>query len=385
MKVALLSDCYPPRVGGIESQVSDLAHQLAAAGHEVQVHTATAGVTGASRGEVEREGEVLVHRHSHPATFGVPVNPLAAPTLRRRLQAAAVDVAHVHMGVVSPFAWDATRVATGLGVPTVVTWHCLLDRAATPWRLSGAPQRWVERGARLSAVSRLAADGVRQAAPGHEVAVLPNGIDVAAWAPSAATGSGAGAAGHGGSGHGGAGRGGDGPVRVVSALRLAPRKRPGVLLDVVAEVRRRTGAEISLDVLGDGPLRAQLQRRAQPGDRLLGRVPRASLPERYRSADVYLAPTRLEAFGIAALEARTAGLPVVARRDSGTRDVIDDGVSGLLADDDAGLIEALERLVTDPLLRSRLAAHNASTPPPQAWPSVVRDVEAAYAEAVVMR
>ena len=35
MKVALLSDCYPPRVGGIESQVSDLAHQLAAAGHEV--------------------------------------------------------------------------------------------------------------------------------------------------------------------------------------------------------------------------------------------------------------------------------------------------------------------------------------------------------------
>ena len=45
MRVALLSDCYLPRLGGIEVQVHDLAHRLAAAGHDVEVVTATAGET----------------------------------------------------------------------------------------------------------------------------------------------------------------------------------------------------------------------------------------------------------------------------------------------------------------------------------------------------
>ena len=44
MRVALLSDCYPPRLGGIETQVRDLGRQLLAAGHEVHVYTATGSV-----------------------------------------------------------------------------------------------------------------------------------------------------------------------------------------------------------------------------------------------------------------------------------------------------------------------------------------------------
>ena len=46
MKVAMLTDCYPPRLGGIESQVRDLSRQLVLAGHEVEVFTATAGPNG---------------------------------------------------------------------------------------------------------------------------------------------------------------------------------------------------------------------------------------------------------------------------------------------------------------------------------------------------
>lgn len=368
MKVALLSDCYPPRMGGIESQVSDLAHQLVLAGHEVEVFTATAGADGATKGDVEDDGGVPVHRLSHPATLGVPINPGAASTIRRRLLAARVDVAHVHMGVVSPFAWDATRVVTGIGMPTVITWHCVLDKASTPWRWSGAIERWVERGALLSAVSSFAADGVRSAAPGQQVDVLPNGIDVTAWAPEEPR------------------RPGDGPVHVVSALRLAPRKRPGLLLEVVEEVRRRTGADVRLDVYGEGPLRPLLEREIGSRDagwaRLHGRAARADLAARYHGSDIYLAPTRLEAFGIAALEARTAGLPVVALGGSGTRDVIDDGVSGILAADDPGLADAVARLVADPALRGRMAEHNATVPPRESWPTVVRTIAAEYRRAV---
>ena len=51
VKVALLSDCYPPRVGGIERQVHDLAHRLAQAGHAVEVFTATTGPEGERSGE----------------------------------------------------------------------------------------------------------------------------------------------------------------------------------------------------------------------------------------------------------------------------------------------------------------------------------------------
>lgn len=366
MKVALLSDCYPPRTGGIESQVSDLAAQLVMAGHEVEVFTATAGVDGAHGGVVEQLGGVRVHRMSAPLSLGLPVNPLAPPEVRRRLSAGSFDVAHVHMGVVSPFAWDMAEVTTALGLPTALTWHCVLDRAARP--LGPKVRRWVERGAVLSAVSGFAAEGVHKAAKGEPVAVLPNGIDPTAWPVGPA-------------------RRVRRPVQVVTASRLAPRKRVGALLKVAAQAHERLGpGAMTLDVYGDGSLRPWLEARVDAlglGEvvALRGRVTREQLARAWSDADVYLSPTRLEAFGIAALEARTAGLPVIARGDSGVREVVTDGMSGLLAADDAGLADALVRLVADETLRGRLAKHNRETPPSQTWGRVVDLVVAEYRRA----
>lgn len=357
MKVALLSDCYPPRTGGIESQVGDLAAQLVRAGHEVEVLTATAGGDGAD--------DVRVHRLSTPLALGLPVNPLAVPEARRLLADGGFDVAHVHMGVVSPFAWDMADLTTDLGLPTALTWHCVLDRAARP--LGPMVRRWADRGAVLSAVSGFAAEGVRRAAKGELVAVLPNGIDPAAW-PSGPVGSGR-------------------PVHVVTASRLAPRKRVGALLSVVARAHERLGpGAMTVDVYGEGPLRPWLEARIAALGlagvvRLPGRVSRPELARAWADADAYLSPTRLEAFGIAALEARTAGLPVIARSDSGVREVVTDGVSGLLAADDAGLTDALVRLVADETLRSRIARHNRSTPPAQTWDRVVELAVAEYERA----
>ncbi len=375
MKVALLSDCYLPRVGGIESQVSDLARQLLDAGHEVEVFTATPGEQGERRGVVETVDEVPVHRMSIALPADLPVNPFAPPEVRRRLRAGDFDVAHVHMGVVSPFAYDMARLTTGLGLPTAITWHCVLDRAAPIVRGSGMVRRWVRDGAVLSAVSSFAADGVRAATGGKvPVAVLPNGIDATAWAPVAA-----GAA---------ADDGEPRPLRLVTASRLASRKRPGALVDVMSAVREQlpTGVEVTLDVLGDGPLRDRLQGRidgAGLGETITlhGRVARDELARRYQESDIYLSTTRLEAFGIAVLEARTAGLPVVAYADSGVADIITDGLSGLLATDDEALAAAVVELAADDDLRTRIATHNATTPPAQAWPEVVEQALAEYRRA----
>lgn len=379
VKVALLSDCYLPRLGGIEVQVHDLAAHLLSAGHEVEVFTATdaAGTTDALT-NASGGREPVVHRFPLRLPGGAPVNPFAPPEVRRRLAAGGFDVAHVHMGVVSPFAVDMVRVAQGLGLPTAVTWHCVLDRSIPAFRVLGSVRRWAARGAALSAVSSMAAGRVGQLTGGAPVAVLPNGIEVATWAPPA------GAATHPETEDT---NGPESSVRVVSAMRLVRRKRPLDLIEVLARAQSLVpaGVRIKADIVGDGPQRNAMERHIMQAGlrdvRLHGRVTREALRELHWRSDAYLTSAQLEAFGIAALEARTAGLAVVARRGTGTDDFVRDGIEGALADSDAGLAEALAGLAADPERLAGIKAHNRSTPPTQSWPDVVRATETEYARA----
>ena len=114
---------------------------------------------------------------------------------------------------------------------------------------------------------------------------------------------------------------------------------------------------------------------------LPGRVAREELPDRYAAADIYIAPGRLESFGIAALEARTAGLPVVGRAGSGIEEFVQDGVNGYLAADDEAMARAVARLVTRRDLRAAMAAHNRDHPPEQSWEHVVAGAEGEYERA----
>ncbi|MFZ1374181.1 MAG: glycosyltransferase family 4 protein [Nostocoides sp.] len=380
MRIALLSDCYPPRLGGIETQVRDLGRQLVAAGHEVHVFTATPGAHrgyGLRNVELTQDHGVSVHRVTLPLPFGLPVNPLAPALVREELR--AFDVAHVHMGVVSPFATALADLALELRLPTAITWHSVLSTPALALvRRLGTPGRWVDQGAALSAVSTMAARLVRQATEREvPVAVLPNGIDLTAWRPRGVDPSGQSPGGPSGPG----GSSGPGRVRIVTAMRFAPRKRVRPLLGMLRQVRDSSPERVSATVFGDGPLlaAAQLQSARDSGwlD-LAGRVSRPELASAYAAADLYLAPTHLEAFGIAALEARAAGLPVVAIASSGVADFIEDDVNGLLAADDADLVAAARRLVADDALRQRIRAHNLATPPDQQWPHVVGQALAQY-------
>lgn len=368
VKVALLTDCYLPRLGGIEVQMHDLGRQLVAAGHEVHAFTATRGADGTRHGSEVIDG-VQVHRLAIPLPGNLPVNPFAPRELRSVL--GDFDVAHVAMGVVSPFAMDSTRVALGLGVPTAVTWHCVQDRFRFVVQAAGYVRRWSTRGAALSAVSSVAAAPL-VGLSSTPVAVLPNGISVATWAPS-------------------------GPLRVppgdvvevVSAMRLATRKRPVELVAAVGSARSTLadrGVDLRLTILGDGPLRSRVEREAaRYGEGWLdlpGRATREELRSRYLSSDLYVAPARLEAFGIAALEARTVGLPVVAPAMSGVSEFVADGVNGVLTGpttDD--LAAGIVRLAGDlPLLR-QITLTNQTSAPACEWPDVVRAALAEYRRA----
>lgn len=369
----MISDCYPPRVGGIESQVRDLSMRLLAAGHEVEVFTATNGADGARGGAVEVVDGVTVHRLGARMPFSLPLNPGARTALRSRLAQGGFDVAHAHVGVISPFAIDGGDIALDLGLPLTATWHCVLGRWAPVVRRLGYAQRWADQGTALHGVSRMAAAQVHRLAPGSQVEVLHNGIDAKTWRTDLPSSSATLTA---------------GPVRVTMAMRFTPRKRPLSVIEIVRRARSRTAVPITLEICGGGPLLALVRRVvARRGwldwVSLPGRIDRARLVEHYRAADVYLASSRYESFGIAALEGRTVGLPVLALRGSGAEDFVTDGVNGLIRDGDEGLVAGLVELAEDRSLVRRMRRHNETAAPEQGWEQVVRAVEGEYARANV--
>jgi glycosyltransferase involved in cell wall biosynthesis len=88
-------------------------------------------------------------------------------------------------------------------------------------------------------------------------------------------------------------------------------------------------------------------------------------------ADVYVAPAVRESFGLAVLEARSVGLPVVGHAASGVTEFVRHGVEGLLGDSDADLVARLRDLVTDHELRRRIAEHNRVVPSTFTWASTL--------------
>ncbi len=128
------------------------------------------------------------------------------------------------------------------------------------------------------------------------------------------------------------------------------------------------------------PLRAEAERLGVAAHvELLGAVPRAAIPSLLAAADLFALPSVNEAFGIVALEARAAGLPVVARRDGGAADLIEHGREGLLAEDDDELAAQLGTLVVDAALRRRMQAAAPRELGRYAWPAIAARHESLYA------
>ena len=347
MRVLIVSDCYAPRLGGIETQVRDLARNLKLAGHEPAVVTATPVGDGRGR-SVERGDGFPVYRTTAHLPSELPIHPRAGRELDDLLSRLRPDVVHTHVGVVSPFAWSGIEAAWRARLPLAVTFHCVLG----PWaHVAGAlgpasPVRlWQRGGADLTAVSSMLAAEERRP---HR------------------------------------------PVTVVASLRWVERKRPLQIVRAFAQAVRSTpGTDALLKIYGDGPLRERLTREvAESGlaDRieLVGRVERTELAQAFTRADIYLQTSPADSFGISTLEARSAGLAVVALRSSGVRDFIADGVDGLLADDDAGLARELATLLGDDELLERIKTHNYEIAPLPEWGAVAQMNVEAYRRAIAL-
>lgn len=100
---------------------------------------------------------------------------------------------------------------------------------------------------------------------------------------------------------------------------------------------------------------------------LAGRVDAREVVDLLHLADLYVAPAIRESFGLAALEARCAGLPVVGYAASGLTEFIRSGTEGLLCDTYADLVAALRRLVDDEDLRREISEHNRTIETEMTW------------------
>jgi glycosyltransferase involved in cell wall biosynthesis len=362
MRIVHVTDCYLPRLGGIESQVADLVRHQTAAGHDVHVLTRTADIADTS---------TYVHR-IRAGWFRETI--LGSARTLRSVVELRPDVVHCHNSALSPLAVAVAGAASDVGIPTAMTVHSLLPAVGPLMPLSGTLLGMRGTSIAFSAVSEVAADLVRRVLGSKaQVDVLPNAVDVAWWrnaaGPQQTTSS--------------------SEVRVITVGRLAIRKRPLALVAMMALVRDLVSDDIPLRlvVVGDGPQRARVERRVRilgmsDWVDLPGQLARSDIRELLAAADIYAAPAVLESFGIAALEARSVGLPVVAKAHGGVGEFVTDGTDGVLTTTDRDMAQALARLIESPALRTAIRAHNCAVAPAFGWDDALARTDDLYARAV---
>lgn len=366
MRIAHVTDCYLPRMGGIERQVHGLATAQLAAGHQVSVITSVP----AAIGPAAAPDEFAVLRPPADGARPGSIRYLSSWRGRRAVREGGYDLVHIHASTFSPMAYLAAGAASGSGIPTVATLHSLWSYATPIFRGFDAALDWRRWPISWTAVSTAAAGALAQVLrPGTEISVLANGIRPELWQVP---------------------RRPRDPRRVVivSVMRLSARKRPLQLLKVLRSVRHRVPAGIGIEVqiIGAGPRReamlSYLTRHRMTGwVELTGQLDQPAIRDRFAGADLYVSPATLESFGIAALEARCAGLPVLAFAGTGVSDFIEHGRTGLLVGSDAELAAALVQLAGSPVARAALAAAEPAGEPHYTWNQVLQTCEPVYRRA----
>jgi len=332
MRIALVTDWFHPRVGGIEVHVLGLARRLRERGLDVTVVTPWPGPAEVQGVPVDRLRLRLA------PVLGVSLSPLGlARAVGGALRSGGYDLLHAHMSFGSTTAIASGWAAHRAGLPALGTFHSLLGGGlGTMYGLAGPVLRWHRWSFRAAAVSEAVAADLRRIMPERKVEILPCAIEPSEWKVLPRTPE-------------------PGRLRLVTTARLHPRKRVDNLLRVLADVRGRVRGrtDVTLEILGGGPHAADLEALArrlalEGAVRFLGPGAPEDVLALLGRGDVFVNACERESLGIAALEALSCGLPVVARREGGAGSFVDDGVNGLLVASDAAMADGLCGLATVP-------------------------------------
>jgi len=376
MRIALLSPYSWTYPGGVTRHIEALAECFLAQGHHVRV-LAPYDPPGRFSG--------ALHRGARPQalappdylvplgrTVGIPANgavsnvsvtPFGLAVALRELRLGRYDVVHIHepMSPVAPWV-----VTDRLPLPKVGTFHTynesrVVNRLCT---LIGARRMLNHLHVRI-AVSEASAWTARRYFGGH-YRIIPNGVHVdaerarrVARRPMGET------------------------LQIVFVGQAVERKGLPLLLRAFEALRDHIPCELTVI----GPSQEELAPLLLDprGVRVLGKVDDETKWRELERADVACAPSLGgESFGMVLTEAFAAGTPVVASNIAGYRDVVRDGVDGLLVPpgDAQALAEALRELYCEPEYRAELAVAAAEGVQRFAWPRVAEQVLGAYEDAI---
>jgi phosphatidylinositol alpha-1,6-mannosyltransferase len=338
----LVTNDFPPKIGGIQSYLFELWRRLPPS----ETTVFTTNYAGDKKWDAVRRFRVVRAKESQ----FFPTRSLA-----HRIDALAGEIGAdvIFLDPWLPLGQLGPRLRAA---PYVVVVHGA--EVTVPGRLPGSRglgARVLRRAAGVVAASEYSArEAVRAARRPLPGVVVPPGVDVERFRPIDAAESLAVRR---------AFRLDEDRPLVVGMSRLVPRKGFDVLIDAVAGM-----PDVQLAIAGGGRDRRRLEARAAKHRmgrrvRFLGRVPDGALAPLLASADVFAMPCRdrwlgleAEGFGIVFLEAAAAGVPAVAGRSGGSHEAVVDGATGFVVNGrSAGEVRgAIAKLIADPELRARM-------------------------------
>jgi phosphatidylinositol alpha-mannosyltransferase len=376
LKLALVSPydfAYP---GGVTEHVANLAEQFLARGHEVHV------VAPSSDDENEPVSSFDAPVHRIGRVVSIPANgSVARITLslrsylqaKRLLQEQQFDLIHLHEPMMPALPLTVLRHSN---TTNVGTFHAFRNTPLTYFYGKPILRPFFRKLHGHITVSSAAREFVGEYFP-SDYRVIPNGIDFARFFTR----------------HPPLARFADSRPTVLFVGRLEKRKGLKFLLRAWPKVLERQ-PNARLVVVGRGrPLEGYRRFAARQGWSpedvvFAGYVSSEDLPRYYQSCDVFCAPnTGQESFGIVLLEAMAAGAPIVASDIPGYRDVVSDGVQGLLVEpqNPGAVADAICRLLGNPELRANMRRVGQEKAQQYDWPRVATLVLDYYFEVLERR
>ena len=322
LKLLVVTNDFPPRIGGIEQYVAELVRHLSA---DVSATILTSGHADAAA--FDRSFPARVIRW---ARYPLLPTPALARAVVENVREDRVDV--VLFGATLPLASIAGTIRRRTAVPVVMMTHGLEPALTSLPGGSVLLRRIIRHAATTTVLSRWAEDRIRAAVgPVARIELLRSGVDGDRYRPNldvAATRHRYGL--------------GDGPV-VVTVARLVPRKGHDRLIAALPGIAR-VYPGVRLLIVGSGPSQPTLERLAARygvASRVVfaGVVAEDELPAHFAAGDVFAMPCRsrwagldAEGLGTVFLQAAAVGRPALAGRSGGAPEAVIDGETGVVID-----------------------------------------------------
>jgi phosphatidylinositol alpha-1,6-mannosyltransferase len=342
-RTLIVTNDFPPRVGGIQRTLGSLCREMPAD----RLAVVAPACEGSERFDRSVSFEIVRERRRF-------IWPSAAVGRRLEDVVARTGSEVVLFGDAFPLALTGSRFAER-GTPSVVLAHGFDYWLSTVPVAHAVMKRMTAPASRVAGCSEFISRRVRTAVPDDvPVSVLHPGADVERFRPDLPTDDIR-------ERHGFEDR----PL-IVCVSRLVPRKGQDVLIKAMRSIQRRV-PEAGLLIVGSGPYESRLRALAEHAPTrsvtFVGEVPEDDLPRYYAAGDVFAMPCRtrlggleVEGWGNVFIEAAACGRPVVVGDSGGSREALVHGETGLLVDgaDVGGVADAVASLLEDPAYAQRL-------------------------------